>query len=57
MSSTPLGNWCDVSVYPSSEGISIYWIDISERKSAEEKLHRAHDELENKVADGLPSLA
>ena len=29
------GQWFDFSVYPSSEGISVYWRDITERKNME----------------------
>ena len=29
------GQWFDFSVYPSSEGISVYWRDITERKNLE----------------------
>ncbi len=35
--------WYDITVYPSIQGISVYWRDISERKSAEEAL-RAGEE-------------
>jgi len=33
--------WYDVSVYPSAEGISAYWRDITERKQLEEQLRNA----------------
>ena len=31
-------NWYDVSVYPSSEGITVYWTDITERRQLEEQI-------------------
>jgi PAS domain S-box-containing protein len=34
----PMNVWFDISVYPSSDGLSIYFRDISERKFAEKKL-------------------
>jgi PAS domain S-box-containing protein len=43
--------WCLVSVYPSENGISIFWHDITERKQAEEALAKAKDELEIKVKE------
>ena len=30
-----IGQWFDFSVYPSSDGISVYWRDITERKNLE----------------------
>ena len=34
-------HWFDFSVYPSADGISIYWRDITERKNLEEELKRS----------------
>ena len=39
------GSRYDIRVYPSVEGISVYWIDITERKQAEERLARQAEEL------------
>jgi len=39
------GQWFDFSVYPSAEGISIYWKDITERK----KLEKDKNTLKNKL--------
>jgi PAS domain S-box-containing protein len=41
--------WYDISVYPSAEGISVYWQDITERKQAEESLRETKDYLENLI--------
>jgi PAS domain S-box-containing protein len=35
--------WYDFSVYPSDEGISVFWRDITERKKLEEELHQARE--------------
>ncbi len=36
----PLATWFESRVYPSSDGLSVYFRDISERKRAEQELHR-----------------
>jgi PAS domain S-box-containing protein len=38
--------WFNFSIYPSSDGISAFWQDISERKKLEEALRDALDHLE-----------
>ena len=35
--------WFDFSIYPSTDGISSYWKDITERKILEEELRQARD--------------
>ena len=37
--------WFDFSIYPSADGISSYWKDITERKILEEELRQARDHL------------
>ncbi len=37
--SPTLGGWYDVTVYPSAEGLSVYFRDISNRKEVEEAFH------------------
>jgi PAS domain S-box-containing protein len=37
--------WFDFSIYPSADGISAYWRDITERKTLEEELRKARDNL------------
>ena len=41
--------WFENRVYPSAEGISIVFQDVSERKRSERALREAHEELEQKV--------
>jgi PAS domain S-box-containing protein len=36
--STRLGGWYEVNIYPARDGISVYWLDISERKQLAEHL-------------------
>ncbi|MES2019330.1 MAG: EAL domain-containing protein [Pseudomonadota bacterium] len=35
----PLNLWTEIRAYPSEEGLAIYFLDISERKNAEAKIH------------------
>lgn len=35
----PLKLWTEIRAYPSEDGLAIYFLDISERKIAEEKIH------------------
>ena len=35
---TPLGTWFEIRAYPSSSGLSVYFLDISERKKSEKSL-------------------
>ena len=35
----PLDLWTEIRAYPSEEGLAIYFLDISERKHAEAKIH------------------
>ncbi len=41
----PIGKWLECSCYPSPEGLSVYFHDISERKRAEEALRKANEQL------------
>ncbi len=40
-----IDRWFDFSIYPSTEGISAYWRDITERKKLEKKLKPVRDHL------------
>ncbi len=37
----PLGHWVELHVYPSDDGLAVYFRDISERKETEEALHES----------------
>jgi PAS domain S-box-containing protein len=41
----PHNSWLEVNAYPSSEGLSVYFRDISGRKHAEEALRRSENRL------------
>ncbi|MGB7923342.1 MAG: PAS domain-containing protein [Pyrinomonadaceae bacterium] len=42
---TPLDSWFDVRAYPSPDGLSVFFHDISERKKAEEALRQSEQDL------------
>jgi PAS domain S-box-containing protein len=52
----PLGGWFDVSVYPSREGLSIYFRDITERKRMEEALREGEERFRT-LADNIAQFA
>ena len=35
----PFGLWTEIRAYPSEEGLAVYFLDIGERKVAEERIH------------------
>jgi PAS domain S-box-containing protein len=39
------GTWVELHIYPAAHGLAIYFRDISDRKRAEEDLHRAQESL------------
>lgn len=41
----PLKSWFEVRVFPARDGVSIYFLDITRRKSAEEALRRSEEML------------
>lgn len=49
----PLGIWVDVRVYPSEEGLSVFFRDITARKRAEQQL-RESEERYRLLADLIP---
>ena len=44
--SDPLGIWCEVHAYPSDDGLSIFFRDITERHLSHEKLQRSQEAAE-----------
>ncbi|ERM80739.1 hypothetical protein P872_21220 [Rhodonellum psychrophilum GCM71 = DSM 17998] len=45
----PVAGWFEISAYPSNDGITVYFKNITERKIAEEQINRTNDRFE-KVA-------
>ena len=45
----PLGAWLEVRVYPSHQGLTIYFRDVSERRRVQEEILRLNGELEQRV--------
>jgi PAS domain S-box-containing protein len=43
---TPLGRWVEVHAYPSPDGLSVYFRDITERRQSQEHITRALKEKE-----------
>lgn len=52
----PVGKWFAVRIFPSPDGVSVYFRDVSEQKQAEAVL-RAKDSPFQAVADSIPQLA
>ncbi|WP_258001001.1 PAS domain-containing sensor histidine kinase [Janthinobacterium sp. ROICE36] len=52
----PLGRWLEVRIFPSSEGLTTYIQDITQRKAAEESLRHSEEEL-RALANSIPQLA
>lgn len=47
----PLNAWFEIRVYPSMEGLAIYWLDISGRKQKELALRASEERLKTIVAN------
>ena len=52
----PLGRWLEVRIFPSSDGLTTYIQDISQRKAAEETLRQSEEDL-RALANSIPQLA
>ena len=52
----PLGRWLEVRLFPSSEGLTTYVQDISQRKAAEDSLRQSEEDL-RALANSIPQLA
>ncbi|MBW3497132.1 ATP-binding protein [Janthinobacterium sp. NKUCC08_JDC] len=52
----PLGRWLDVRIFPSSDGLTTYIQDISQRKATEETLRHSEEDL-RALANSIPQLA
>lgn len=51
----PLGIWVDVRAYPARHGLSIYFLDITERKQVEQRLRDSEQHF-RLLADTLPQM-
>lgn len=52
----PLGIWIQVNAYPSAEGLSVYFRDITEEKEAETRQHLMVRELHHRVKNTLATV-
>ena len=54
--SSVTGRWYESHFFPSEDGVSIYYKDVTERMQAEEALRQANEQLENRVLERTAKL-
>jgi light-regulated signal transduction histidine kinase (bacteriophytochrome) len=47
----PLNKWFEITAYPSENGLSVYFKDVTERKLSEIKLNELHQNLQKTASD------
>lgn len=52
----PLQCWFDVRAYPSGQGLTVYFQDVSNRRQAQEEILRLNSELEDRVRQRTAQL-
>ncbi|MDB5964890.1 MAG: domain S-box protein [Polaromonas sp.] len=52
----PLGCWFDVRSYPSDQGLTVYFRDVSQRRQAQDEILRLNAELEERVRQRTAEL-
>ena len=48
----PLGKWYEISAYPSTAGLSVYFKDVTERRKSEEAIRKVYEE-KNTVLESI----